>query len=109
MFQQLYEKAREIGADIVGCSLVRNYNGKEVRQKQHGRSGLYQRKDIVNEIFPGLVCSEILKPTAPVNMVTKIFKRNLIKDYGITFNEKLLSGEDIAFARHAYFTQSAFI
>lgn len=108
MFQQLYEKAREIGADIVGCSLVRNYNGKEVRQKQHGRSGLYQRKDIVNEIFPGLVCSEILKPTAPVNMVTKIFKRNLIKDYGITFNEKLLGGQDIAFARTCIFHAKCF-
>lgn len=98
MFERLYEKARLTNADIVGCNFMRHFPSQEIKNHIKYRSGLYNREQIVKEIFPELIGSKRLTVKAPTNMVTKIFKCELIRWNEIQFDERLLGGQDVVFA-----------
>ena len=99
MFERLYQTSRETKADIVGCNFVREYLGRRTREDVTWKTGFYTRKDIEDKIFPELIASEALRWIGPFNLVTKIFRRQLIEEKRIRFNEELLSGEDWVFSK----------
>lgn len=99
MFQRLYEKAKQYDVDIVSANYLRHYPNRQTKRRITLKSGLYLRKDIIRDIYPGLIGTDTLETTAPINMVTKIFRRQLIKDYQIRFDEVLLGGQDVMFTR----------
>lgn len=99
MFEELYDVAQKEDVDIVGCNFIRYYSGKEFKNIiPYHRSGRYSKKDLVDEFFPYMIANENLGKVAPVTMVTKIFRRELIESKGIRFDERLLGGQDIAFS-----------
>lgn len=99
MFETLYNIAIETDVDIVSSNFYRNYTDKQIKNDIKFESGLFNKQDIKNKILPELICSEKLTSDIPSNMWTKIYKKVLIKHNNISFEEKLLGGQDLLFSK----------
>lgn len=99
MFEKLYDKALETRSSIVSCNFYRNYTNEQIKNNIKFKNGFFSEKEIKNNIFPELICSEKLTTGVPINMWSKIYKRDLIKKNNIVFKEELLGGQDLLFSK----------
>lgn len=90
MFERLYNKAKEMGADIVGCNFRHEYTDVQyVFHQQYADSIEENIRRLINgKIFPSLC--------------TSLTRRSLIEDNGITFPVGLNMGEDLFFNLQLY-------
>lgn len=90
MYERLYLKAKETGADIVGCNFRHEFSDLQYDfHQQYGHSIEENIKRLINgKIFPSLC--------------TSLTRRSLIIENGITFPIGLNMGEDLFFNLHLY-------
>jgi glycosyltransferase involved in cell wall biosynthesis len=100
MFQNLYENASKINADIVWCDFYEERNGDKILVQQECRDE-YSKIDILQSLFGK-------EPTLMGCVWNKIVKRHLYFDYGIHYPDGLNQGEDIATIVKLIFYASTF-
>lgn len=99
MYKILVKISKDSSSDLVSCSYEKKHSNKIVPEKTYLSQGYYNKKDIVNKIYPSLFEDRSLKPLIPLNIVTKLFKTKIIKDNNILFEPGLRYGEDLLFTQ----------
>lgn len=97
MYEQLIKNAISHEADIVVCQLIREIDGKAaVREKLRLQPGLYNLDKIRNDIIPGIINDgTYLGRKLSPSRVTKLFKREIIKNNLQFCDESISLGEDL--------------
>ena len=92
--------------DIVSCgyNVAKGSNVKQFPIKF--RSGYYNRNQIVKEIFPALIQSKDVK-YFPHNLVTNIYKKEVLKLALSTLPHKIKVGEDLACITYCVYQSQA--
>ena len=90
MYEQLYKKARETDADIVGCNICHEFPNKRYVYKQNYHSSVDEniRSLIRGDIHPSLC--------------TSLTRVKLISDNNVVFPDGLNMGEDLFFNLQLY-------
>lgn len=99
MLEVLLKYLCEYDCDLVSCSYERVSKSNVIPEPTYYKRGFYAKEKLVNEIYPSVITDKSLVYTAPLNIVTKIFKKSIIDRYNIRFNEKLNQGEDLLFSK----------
>lgn len=99
MIDLLVNTAEKYTCDIVSCIFERVYSDRVVPEKTKIRQGHYNKKDFANIIYPQLFGSKHIKTQLPLNIVTKLFKREIIEENSIRFETDLKFGEDLLFTQ----------
>ena len=90
MYERLYLKAKETGADIVGCNFRHEFSDKQYDFQQ-------QYADTMEENISRLINGRIFP-----SLCTSLTRRSLIEDNGISFLVGLNMGEDLFFNLQLY-------
>lgn len=90
MYERLYLKAKETGADIVGCNFRHEFSDKQYDFQQ-------QYADTMEENISRLINGRIFP-----SLCTSLTRRSLIEDNGISFPVGLNMGEDLFFNLQLY-------
>jgi glycosyltransferase involved in cell wall biosynthesis len=98
MYKRLYDLAISKEAEVVSVNFVQDFLNKSIFNKVEYEDGCYAEEELLNLIYPNLICSDKLENNVPYTMVTKIFKRTLLLENDIKFHEPLLGGQDMAFS-----------
>lgn len=99
MISLLIDKAEEYNCDLVSCAFERIHRNIVVPEKTKIRAGYYNKDDLTNTIYPLLFGNRYLEPLLPLNIVTKLFKREIIEKNSISFEKDLKFGEDLLFTQ----------
>lgn len=110
MYEKMYHSALSSDADIVMCNIIENENGR--RSPKYIRSGIYDRKQIIEEILP--------KSLAYINdygsrgvirwgNVLRIFKKETVDNNQISFDPRFSIGEDLQFTYQATLAAQAYV
>lgn len=109
MFQTMYDAAVKDDADIVFCNIYRNEN---LELKKYIDAGSYTCEDVKNSIFPLLISNQDEnngKSTLRGSTWSKIFRRSLIEDSHIRYDEGLVYNEDGLFCIAATLKASKYV
>lgn len=90
MYECLYTKAKETGADIIGCNLCHEYPNKKTTFKQ-------KYKDSIDENIGSLIRGDIHP-----SLCTSLTSMRLISENNICFPEGLNMGEDLFYNLQLY-------
>lgn len=95
MYQEMNSYLNSYDIDMV-CAGFTQVNGDEkVKYSNYFPSGIYDRRDIENIILPELLCIKDSYESGVVSAVwNKLFKKDLIRDYIFSIDEKVTLGED---------------
>lgn len=99
MVEILVNYAKDYDSDIVSCSYIKIHGTAKIPEKTFLNEGFYNKSKLINFVYPKIIMDENLMNTIPLNIVTKIFKRNIIDMYKIRFNTQLSYGEDLLFCK----------
>ena len=96
MYYQLVHCLNECNADIAIFNLFTN----EKETKAFLKSGLYQKEDIIKEIYPRLICRVNSENQAVIRGAVwcKLFSKKLLDDNSIKYNEELVYNQDSLFS-----------
>lgn len=108
MYSILVKILKDSSSDLVSCSYEKIYSNKVVPEKTYLPEGYYNKKDIVDKIYPALLEDKSLEPMIPLNIVTKLFKTEIIKDNNILFEPGLRYGEDLLFTQTYFLNIDSF-
>jgi len=101
--EMLYAAERNHYPDIIQCNYVRNQN--EMISRQPIEKGYYDQGAISEEIVPKLLsyinADGNIKSVTPYNVI-KLYKRSMLQNNEIWFNEKISNGEDRLFNFEAF-------
>lgn len=99
MFETLYQKAVETDADMTICGLTYEFEDGVTKSKTESSKligKLYEREDMVKEIFPTLLNDgSFFGRTIQPARVTKLYKRQMIVDNQKHCSDKVSIGEDL--------------
>jgi glycosyltransferase involved in cell wall biosynthesis len=97
MYSVMCATAEKYAADIVICDILKSYPDKEVRQEQIIRPGLYDKEDMMKNIYPiMLYTGEFYRFGLHPSVSNKIFRRELLKNNLYNVNDSIKLGEDVA-------------
>lgn len=99
MLQILMEYIKEYNSDLVSCSYEKINDERNVPEKTFLSGGYYDKRKLEEDIYPFIIADSSLDYTIPLNIVTKLYRKNIIVKYNIRFNEKLKFGEDLLFSK----------
>lgn len=85
--------------DVVCCNYFNLSNGHTVIARMQYESGFYDRKKMINNIFPSLIVSNTGKGFAP-QLWAKAFKRSIYKQHQLV-DTVVKMGEDVACSKPA--------
>jgi glycosyltransferase involved in cell wall biosynthesis len=105
MYEKLYGRAREIGAEACICNYVRNEDGKVVPIPLPINRDLLTRDDIAFELIAGVIASPDLNSGAAAIMGSVcrcLFKKELLDRHGLRFIEGIPFMEDTIFCIQAF-------
>lgn len=103
MIEILLKKAENFNCDIVSCLYEKKYNDKNVKEEVELEPGYYNRNALEEYVYPNY-----FNYSLPLNIVTKLFKKSIIKKYSLKFNEDLRFGEDLLFSREFLLHSNSF-
>ena len=90
MYELMYKKAIETGADIVGCNMCHEYSGwKSIFVQNYAET--------IHENISRLICGDIHP-----SLCTSLTRTSIIRDNNITFPEGLNMGEDLFYNLQIY-------
>ena len=101
MFSEMYYTAKQFDADIVFCNILKNEDEKLTR---YIPTGIYDRNGIKETIFPSLISNTDIKSGRSVlrgSVWSKIFRKSILTQHFIRFDEDLVYNEDSLFAIQA--------
>lgn len=97
MYETLLKHIEEKQAELALCGLITEFGGSRFSQREtlSLRKSVYDRADIVNDIYPIAICSgqKNVRGISP-NRVTKLYKRQLIIDVMQDCPDNVSIGED---------------
>lgn len=99
MIELLMNKADEHSCDLVSCIFERIYPDRTVPERPRIQAGYYNQADLQETIYPHLFGNKYLETLLPLNIVTKLFKREIIEEHDIRFETNVKYGEDLLFTQ----------
>lgn len=99
MIRLLVTKAEEYDCDLVSCTYERVYPDKAIPENVRIKPGYYDEMELEQKIYPILFGNKYLETLLPLNIVTKLFRREIIEEYGISFETEMKFGEDVLFTQ----------
>ena len=105
MYEKMYGRALEIGAEACICNYVRNEDGKVVPIPLNINRDLMTRDDIVSELIAGVIACPGLDSGAAAIMGSVcrcLFRKDLIDRHGLRFIEGIPFMEDTIFCIQAF-------
>ena len=97
MYEEMYEKAKEHGADIVFCNVYRDESKKE---QIYFAPGFYNRAEMEKTIFPRVLASfDEGKSESTLRWCNwlRIYRKALIDEHGIKFDPRFRRCQDLPF------------
>lgn len=94
--------------DFISCSYERVSTSYKTSEVTYIEEGFYDKKQLETIVYPSIIADESLLYKVPLNIVTKIFRKELIDKYNIRFNEDLHRGEDLLFCREYFLCAESF-
>lgn len=109
MFEEMYRTAKSEDADIVFCNVMRN---KDLKMRKYLANGVYNCEKIKNQIYPLLI--SVLDETSDTvtlrgSACLRIFKRQIIEQSHIRFDENLVYNEDGLFCIEATINANKYV
>lgn len=109
MFSEMYQAAKEENADIVFCNVFRN---KDLKMRKYLESGVYNSSGIRDKIYPILINN--LNETGGAvtlrgSVSLRIFRRELLNQNDIRFDEQLIYNEDGLFCIAATLASNRYV
>ena len=84
--------------DLVCCSALYYMKSQVVEHKISYRTGLYEKKDLIAEIYPSLIENSKAK-SFPSSAWGKFFRREKLIPHQMNVDESIVMGEDLAFTK----------
>ena len=109
MLQTLYSTAKKNNADVIFFNLYRNNDEK---MKPYLKSGVYNKEQIKKDIYPRLISSvdeKLYGKTLRGAICCKFFRRSLIDENNIRYDEKLIYNEDALFSISATLLSNVYV
>lgn len=99
MYQRMYQKAREYGADMVCCGLKKEFENSKreaVCLSDRLSQEYYTEQEIAEKIVPVLLCDGSFDSRAiPASRAMKLYRRELLENNLKYCNDKVSIGEDL--------------
>lgn len=96
-YMDMMEVMQENDVDIVITGFQKDIFGKSIPCYNKIKEGIYDRKHLISEVFPAMICE---KDTFQVGLFTyvwnKLFKKDLIYQYQMKVDKRIVIGEDSA-------------
>ncbi|MFV8808137.1 glycosyltransferase family 2 protein [Aerococcus urinaeequi] len=102
MISHMVNIAEKYNLDLISCTYQRVKDNDSIAEKSVIDEGFYDRNKLRTDIFPELFGNSRLQYFLPLNIVTKLFKRQIISSHGINFKSELKYGEDLLFTQEYF-------
>lgn len=97
MYEMLYQSMINESVDVTMCGRIEEYGEVHKYVRQGFKAGKYDRKRLVEEIFPRfIVNNNFFEWGIFPNLWDKLFKKEYIEDYQLKVNDIIKMGEDAA-------------
>lgn len=97
MYENLYEKVRHYGCDIVASGLFRQFSDSAVKVTNTIAPGLYDRNAIIKKILPYMLYNgTYYQMGVRPNLVNKLFRKELLIGEQESVPENITNGDDTA-------------
>ena len=105
MYEEMYNKAEDLRADIAMCNYIIHKKNVEKHISININSSFVSGKDIINNIVGNMILSSKLKNREPImgSVWRLLIKKDLIIKHNIEFEEKLDLMEDLIFCIEIFF------
>lgn len=98
MYKTMLETAQANGSpDVVMCDFMNVLGKEKLKIGSHLQAGMYQKKEIIKEIYPTLLVTEDFGRIPIVSACTCMFRTELFNKYLLFFDEELRYSEDYLF------------
>lgn len=98
MYKTMLETAQAHGnPDVVMCDFMNVLGKEKLKIGSHLQAGIYQKKEIIKEIYPTLLVTEDFGRIPIVSACTCMFRTELFNKYLLFFDEELRYSEDYLF------------
>lgn len=102
MYEELYNAAVNHNADIAMADFIRvQSNGQYKLITKYIDGGVYNKKRIINEIYPRLIMGENIDYGPLLSVWQSIYKRSFLQEYNLVFDEQVRWSEDNIFSAMA--------
>lgn len=109
MFSEMYKAAKDENADIIFCNVFRN---KDIKMRKYLESGVYDSIGIRDKIYPILI-NNLDETEGAVTLrgsaCLRIFRRELLNQNNIRFDERLIYNEDGLFCIAATLASNCYV
>lgn len=98
MYKQMYESGAKYNVDIVAVENIREFaDGTGQIEHIYLREGIYQHKEVVNEIIPNLININIFfQWNIPLHVWRHLIRRELVVQNQMLVDNQIRMGEDVA-------------
>lgn len=106
--EKLYTSATENNADLVLCDYIKYTRNGKRPSSQPIRSGRYDKRDIISELYPCLIMYDDLEFPPTISNCVCLFKRSMLHEYSIRYPEVRLC-EDSYFGSVCLYNANTFV
>lgn len=97
MYQHMIETMENENVDIVISGFKKDLYGKCVKCLNPIPTGIYSKNDIINKIFPKMICfDKVYKYGLYTYVWNKLFKKEIIYQNQLNVDKRIVMGEDLA-------------